>query len=281
MTGLDPLAALVLGLVEGLTEFIPVSSTGHLIVVGHWLGFVGARAAAFEITIQLGAVLAVVWHYRAMLRQWVSAFLRPATVSRAESRGAKRVFSNLAIAFLPAAIVGLLTHRYITTHLFSPVVVAWALVVGGVAMWAIEVWCRPAIIDRVTEMPRAVALGIGVAQVASLIPGMSRSASTIMGALLLGVTRPAAAEFSFLLAIPVMIAATALELGSAIREIGASDIPAFVVGFVMAFASALVVIRFLLRFLVHHDFRGFAAYRVVFGLLLIAALAHGLMPTGR
>lgn len=271
--------AAVLGLVEGATEFIPVSSTGHLIIVGHWLGFVGARANLFEIVIQLGAILAVVWQYRELLWHRLRAALGLASASSEDTRASRRLILGLAIAFLPAAIVGFLTHDYITAHLFSPRIVAWALVVGGVGMWAIETWRRTPTVETVAEIPLKIAFGIGVAQVASLIPGMSRSASTIMGALLLGVARPAAAEFSFLLAIPIMFAATGLSIGGGVHQLGAGDLPVFGAGFIAAFASALIVIRVLLRFVAQHDFRGFAVYRVVVGLTLIVALTHG-FPLG-
>lgn len=170
-------------------------------------------------------------------------------------------------------MVGFLTHKWITAHLFDPRIVAWALVTGGILMWVIESLPRISRVDRLSAMPYGTALGIGVAQVASLVPGVSRSASTIMGALLLGVARPAAAEFSFLLAIPVMFAATALGLASNVALLRITDIPVFAVGFVTAFASALVAIRFLLRFVARHDFRPFALYRIVLGAVLLTTMS--------
>jgi undecaprenyl-diphosphatase len=268
----DLVRALILGIVEGATEFIPVSSTGHLILVGHWLGFVGERANVFEIVIQLGAILAVIWQYRAMLGRLAQDVVHP-TRQGADGPGARRLILAIGIAFLPAAMVGFLTHKWITAHLFNPRIVAWALVVGGILMWVIESLPRIARVDRLSAMPYGTALGIGVAQVASLVPGVSRSASTIMGALLLGVARPAAAEFSFLLAIPVMFAATALGLASNVALLRITDIPIFAVGFVTAFASALVAIRFLVRFVARHDFRPFALYRIVLGAVLLTTMS--------
>src|SRR3989442_5845058 len=196
------IAAIILGLVEGATEFLPVSSTGHLILAGHALGFVGPRAAAFEIIIQLGAILAVVWVYRRLLFRVVRG-----GVAGAESR---RLIVALFIAFLPAAIVGLLTHHWITARLFTPPVVIAALIVGGVAILAIEHWRPAPRVETVPQIDYRTALWIGIAQVFALIPGVSRSGATIMGALLAGVGRPAAPEFSFLLAIPGLFAAPGL-----------------------------------------------------------------------
>ena len=261
------IAAIILGLVEGATEFIPVSSTGHLILAGHALGFVGPRAAAFEIIIQLGAILAVVWLYRRLLFRVVRD-----GIAVAESR---RLIVALFIAFLPAAIVGLLTHHWITAHLFTPPVVIAALILGGVAILAIEHWRPASRVETVPQIDYRTALWIGIAQVFSLIPGVSRSGATIMGALLAGVGRPAAAEFSFLLAIPVMVAATGLDLWESRHLLSGSDARIFAIGFVVAFASALVVVRWLIRFVSHRSFNLFAWYRIVFGLALVALLATG------
>lgn len=268
----DLVRAVTLGLVEGATEFIPVSSTGHLILVGHWLGFVGARAAVFEIVIQLGAILAVVWQYPWQYREMLAGRLRDLVLPDrpgADPAGARRLVLALTVAFLPAAVVGFLTHRWITAHLFTPATVAWALVGGGVLMWAVESRRRRPRVETVSGLPLGTAFRIGLAQVASLLPGVSRSAATIMGALVLGVARPAAAEFSFLLAIPVMVAATALGLFSDVGLLRAADVPVFVAGFVTAFVSALFAIRFLLRFVGRHDFRGFALYRIVVGVVIL------------
>ena len=263
----DIIAAITLGLVEGATEFLPVSSTGHLILAGHALGFVGPRAAAFEILIQLGAILAVVWLYRGLL--WRVA--RDGIVV-AESR---RLIVALLVAFLPAAMVGLVTHHWITAHLFTPPVVIGALIIGGVVILAIEHWRPAPQIETVMQIGYRTALWIGFAQVLSLIPGVSRSGATIMGALLVGVGRPAAAEFSFLLAIPVMFAATGLDLWENRHLLSGADALIFTIGFVVAFGSALVVVRWLVRFVSHRSFNLFAWYRIVFGLALLALLATG------
>jgi len=261
------IAAIILGLVEGATEFLPVSSTGHLILVGHALRFVGPRADAFEIIIQLGAILAVVWLYRSLLWRLVRD-----GVAVAESR---QLILALGVAFMPAAIVGLLTHHWITAHLFTPPVVIAALIGGGVAILAIEHWRPAPRIATVMQIGYRTALWIGIAQVVSLIPGTSRSGATIMGALLAGVGRPAAAEFSFLLAIPVMFAATGLDLWENRHLLAGSDALIFAVGFVVAFASALVVVRWLIRFVSHRSFAPFAWYRIAFGLALVLLLASG------
>ena len=263
----DIIRAIVLGLVEGATEFIPVSSTGHLILAGHAMGFVGPRADAFEIFIQLGAILAVVWQYRAFLLR----------VVRESFRGGEsaRFIVALLIAFLPAAVIGLFTHHWITEHLFTPSVVIVALIVGGIAILAIERWRPQPRFESVLQIGFATALGIGLAQVFALIPGVSRSGATIMGALLLGVARPAAAEFSFLLAIPVMFGATLLGVAGNRDILSAADIPVFATGFIVSFVSALVVVRWLIRFVSHRSFDAFAWYRIGFGLVLLALLASG------
>ena len=261
------IAAIILGLVEGATEFLPVSSTGHLILAGHALGFVGPTADAFEIIIQLGAILAIVWLYRAML--WKVAregFTVPAS---------RQFIGALFVAFLPAAIVGVATHHWITAHLFIPPVVIATMILGGVAILVIE-RLRPAPrIQTVMQIGYRTALWIGIGQIFSLIPGVSRSGATIMGALLAGVGRPAAAEFSFLLAIPVMFAATGLELWENRQLLAGSDAGVFAIGFVVAFLSALVVVRWLVRFVSHRSFNVFAWYRIAFGLVLLVLLLMG------
>lgn len=270
------LHALLLGLVEGITEFLPVSSTGHLIIAGNWLGDRGEVAKAFEIFIQLGAILAVVWHYRAT---FVSAVTRAA-----HDDAARRFLASLVVAFLPAAVVGLLAHTWIKAHLFSPAVVAWSLIVGGVAILVIERWRAAVPPDARTHAERAdtvdlrTALGVGVAQMLSLVPGVSRSGSTIMGGLALGLSRPVATEFSFFLAVPVMAAATVYDLWSSRGALSSADAPAFVVGTVTAFVSALVVVRLFLRYVARHSFAGFAWYRIAFGAVLLALLASGAFP---
>ncbi len=253
--------AAVLGVVEGLTEFLPVSSTGHLILAGELLGWSGEEAAGFEIFIQLGAVLAVVWHYRAKL--WSVA----ARVTAPEGRA---FLLPLLVAFLPAAIVGLLFHDWIKAVLFTPLVVAGALVVGGVLILVVERVHAPSRITDASAMPVRTAFGIGLAQLLALIPGTSRSATTILGGYLLGCSREAATEFSFFLAIPVLGAATLYELGQGMAR-GTMQVDlALLVGTVTAFVTALAVIRGFLRYVSGHDFRIFAWYRIGFGLLVAA-----------
>ncbi len=256
------LAAIILGLVEGATEFLPVSSTGHLILAGHWLGFEGATAKAFEIFIQLGAILAIVWLYRARLMALARDSVRPGP--------AQRLVLNLFIAFLPVALIGLATHGWIKAHLFDPKVVAVALVIGGVIMLLIERWNPRVRVAEVTEVPRATALGIGLAQVLSLVPGTSRSGATILGGYSLGLSRKAATEFSFFLAIPVMCAATLYDLYKSRHDLVGADVGVFAVGFIVSFITAVVIVRAFVRYVSRHSFRPFAWYRIVFGLALLA-----------
>ena len=255
------LKAVILGLVEGATEFIPVSSTGHLILAADWLDFTGDSAKTFEVFIQLGAILAVVWLYRAKL----ATLIRTA----GHDPAARGLVVNLAIAFLPAAIVGFLVHDWIKEHLFAPETVAIALVVGGIAILVIERWDPPVVAPDVDHVPRRLALGIGLAQVLSLFPGVSRSGATIMGGRALGLSRTAATEFSFFLAVPVMFAATFYDLWKSRDILSLADLPVFAVGFIVSFVSAIIVIRALLSFVARHDFTGFAWYRIAFGGLMI------------
>jgi undecaprenyl-diphosphatase len=260
----------ILGLVEGATEFIPVSSTGHLIVVSNWLGLVDERAKTFDVFIQLGAILSIVWLYRTRLWRTVVA-ARHDTASR-------RFLGNLLVAFLPAGIVGFLTHSWIKAWLFNPTVVAVALVVGGVLILVIERLAPPPQISDVSGMPTRTAVGIGLAQVLSLIPGVSRSGATIMGGYSLGLSRTAATEFSFFLAIPVMFAATLYDLVKSWSVLAPGDIPLFAVGFIVSFASALVVVKAFLSYVSGHSFRVFAWYRIGFGAVLL--LTRGVEPVG-
>ena len=253
--------AVILGLVEGITEFIPVSSTGHLILASHWLGESGEASKTFDIFIQLGAILAIVWLYRARLTQAVVD-----ARSRPESR---RFLVNLAIAFLPAAIVGFLAHDWIKEHLFTPTVVAVALVVGGLVILLIERLHPRERVALVDDVQPPTALGIGLAQVLSLIPGTSRSGATIMGGYALGLSRRAATEFSFFLSIPVMFAATLYDLLKSRGALTAADAPTFAVGFVVAFASALIVVKAFLGYVSRHSFAAFAWYRIALGIALL------------
>lgn len=253
--------AVVLGVVEGLTEFLPVSSTGHLIVVGDAIGFTGEKAKTFEIFIQLGSILGVVWFYRRKVSTLLLGLHRPSEF---------RFASNILIAFLPAAIIGLLAHPYIKAHLFTPLTVAGALIVGGFVILAIERMPRR---DRVTNLDDVTpldALKIGVAQTFSLFPGVSRAGATIMGGLVTGLSRTTATEFSFFLAMPTMFAATLYDLLKNIHLLDVRDGALFAIGFVTAFLTALVVVRTFLRYVAKHDFVPFAWYRIVFGCLVLA-----------
>lgn len=255
------LKAILLGIVEGFTEFLPISSTGHLIVASDWLNFNRGQAASFEVFIQLGAIMSVCWHYRARLGGILRDLGRTAP--------ANRFALNIAIAFMPAAIVGFLVHDHIKSVLFSPLVVAWALIVGGIAILIIEHRVTtPQVVDTDGIAP-SQALQIGCAQVLALIPGVSRSGATIMGGMLSGLNRRAATEFSFFLAIPMMFAATLFDLAKSWQELGVEDIGVFAIGFAVAFASALLTINFLLRFVSQHSFAVFAYYRIVFGAFLL------------
>jgi undecaprenyl-diphosphatase len=255
------LKAVILGLVEGATEFIPVSSTGHLILAGHFLGFEGDTAKVFEIFIQLGAILAIVWLYRSKIVGVLSHATSDPT--------ARLLIRNLVIAFLPAAIVGVLVHDWITTYLFNPVTVAWALLVGGIAILVIERWNPPVTVGDADHVPSRKALGIGLAQVLSLFPGVSRSAATIMGGRSLGLSRRAATEFSFFLAIPVMFAATGFDLLKSRHMLSGADVPVFAVGFIVSFISAVFVVKAFLAFVSQRSFVGFAWYRIIVGALLL------------
>ncbi len=253
--------ALILGIVEGLTEFLPVSSTGHLIIVGDLLGFNDEKGKVFEIVIQLGAILGVAWDYRARVGQLITGL---------NTKHEQRFLLNLFIAFLPAAIVGLLLHHQIKVYLFNPVTVAIALIVGGFAILWIE---RLPLRVRLTSMEDVGpmdALKIGIAQTFSLFPGVSRAGATIMGGLLSGLSRTAATEFSFLLAMPIMFAATFFELLNNHALFEAADIPVFATGFVTSFVSALIIVKVFLRFVANHTFTAFAVYRIIFGALVLA-----------
>ena len=253
--------ALILGLVEGATEFLPVSSTGHLIIVGDLLNFNDDKGKVFEIVIQLGAILAVCWEFRHRLQSTISHLPHSPT--------ARSFVINLLIAFLPAAILGLLFHHQIKVYLFSPITVAIALIVGGFAILFIEKNAPKVTTQTVEAVTPAQALKIGLAQALALIPGVSRAGATILGGVAFGLNRQAATEFSFFLAIPIMFAATAYDLLKNWQLLAVTDLPMFVVGFITAFISAALVVKFLLRYVAHHDFRIFAWYRVLFGSLVL------------
>ena len=265
--------ALLLGIVEGLTEFLPISSTGHLIIAGSLLGYVGDQAKVFEIVIQSGAMLAVVWEYR---HRFATAL-----VGLTSSAAARRFALNLVIAFVPAALLGLLFGKAIKAALFHPVPVAVAFVVGAlVILWAERRQrSRPAAVrvHEVDDMTYADALKVGIAQAFALIPGTSRSGATIIGGMLFGLSRKAATEFSFFLAVPTLVAAGAYSLWKDRALLSAADVPAFAVGFVVSFFAALLCIRWLIRYVSRHDFIPFAWYRIAFGVLVLVSAWTGIV----
>jgi undecaprenyl-diphosphatase len=273
MTDTNLITAAILGIVEGLTEFLPVSSTGHLIVAGSLLGYTGERAKLFEIVIQAGAILAVCWEYRAKLIAVLAGAF--------SDRGAQRFIVNLFLAFLPAAVIGLALGSAIKARLFAPVPVAAAFVVGAFIILWVERWQRAnpraARIDSVDDIRWRDALKIGLAQALALIPGTSRAGATIIGAMVFGLSRRAATEFSFYLAIPTLFAATGYEFVKERHLLAGGDLSMVAVGFVTAFASAFLVVRGLLRYVAHHDFVPFAWYRIAFGVVILGTAYAGLV----
>jgi undecaprenyl-diphosphatase len=254
--------ALILGIVEGLTEFLPISSTGHLILAGDLLDFNDERGKLFEIVIQSGAILAVVWEYRARFGK-VLAGLPGDPVAR-------RFVTNLFIAFLPLAVLGLAFGKAIKATLFAPVPVAIAFIVGAfVILWA-ERRTHTITIHTVDEIGPWDAFKLGLAQACALIPGTSRSGATIIGGLFFGLSRQAATEFSFFLAVPTLGAATVYQLYKERHLLAWDDLGIWIVGFVSAFVSAFLCVRWLLRYISSHDFTIFAWYRIVFGIVVIA-----------
>lgn len=252
------LKALILGVVEGLTEFLPVSSTGHLILVGDLLDFNDEKGKIFEIVIQTGAMFAIVWEYRAKFAGVIAGLTR--------DRDAQRFAANLAIAFLPAAILGLAFGSGIKAALFKPVPVAIAFIVGGfIILWA-ERREHRITIQSADDMQWSDALKVGFAQALALIPGTSRSGATIIGGLLFGLSRRAATEFSFFLAVPTLIAAGAYDLYKNRALFDTHDFGMFAIGMAAAFASAFLCVRWLLRYIASHDFTVFAWYRIAFGI---------------
>jgi undecaprenyl-diphosphatase len=267
------LTAALLGVVEGLTEFLPVSSTGHLIVAGSLAGYTGEQAKTFEIVIQAGAILAVCWEFRARLGKVVRGLFRDAA--------AQRFAVNLVVAFLPAGILGLAFNKAIKAHLFAPVPVACAFVLGAfVILWAERRQrLQPGTIRIATidDMRWMDALKVGCAQACALIPGTSRSGATIIGGMLFGLSRVAATEFSFFLAIPTLFAATGYSLWKDSTLLAAQSLPAFGVGFATAFVSAFACVRWLIRYVAHHDFVPFAWYRIAFGIVILATAWAGIV----
>ncbi len=267
------LQALILGLIEGLTEFLPVSSTGHLILAGSLLGFNDERGKLFEIVIQSGAILAVCWEYRHRLTQIRrDVWQENDAVARVAAR---RFVLNIAIAFMPLAILGLAFGKAIKAHLFTAPVVASLLIGGGfVILWA-ERRTHTVRIETMAELTPRDALVMGVLQALALFPGTSRSGATIIGGLLYGLSRRAATEFSFFLAMPTLILASVYELYHERALLSWSDIDLWIIGFVTAAVSAFICVRWLLRFIAHHDFTPFAWYRIGFGLLILASWHWG------
>src|SRR4030081_633923 len=250
--------ALILGIVEGLTEFLPISSTGHLILAGDLLGANDERWSVFNIVIQTGAMLAVVWEYRA---RFFKVDLQ--------------LYRNLVVAFIPAAVLGLLFSKYIKAYLFHAVPVALAFIVGGVVILIVENRSFKPRVDDTRAMTWRDALKVGIAQCFALIPGTSRSGATIIGGMLFGLSRKAATEFSFFLAIPTLFAATIYSLYKDRALLSMADIPLFGIGTVSAFVSAFFCVRWLLRYISTHDFTVFAWYRVVFGIIVIISAYSG------
>ncbi|MFB9122137.1 undecaprenyl-diphosphate phosphatase [Paraburkholderia dipogonis] len=258
--------ALILGVVEGLTEFLPVSSTGHLIVAGSLLNFTDEHAKTFDVVIQLGAILAVCWEFRRRIGSVVSGL-----PSRPDAR---RFTLNVIIATIPAIVLGLLFEKSIKAALFSPVPVAFALVAGGVVILWAEARQRAhgetqARVQSVDDLSALDALKVGLAQCFALIPGMSRSGSTIIGGMLFGLDRRVATEFSFFLAIPIIFGATVYELYKDWHLLSVDALGTFAIGFAAAFVSAFACVRWLLRYIAAHDFTAFAWYRIGFGLLIL------------
>ena len=263
------LKAALLGVVEGLTEFLPISSTGHLILAGSLIDFTGETAKVFEIAIQTGAMFAVIWEYRVRLIATLQGFTTQPV--------AQRFVRNLLIAFVPAVVFGLALGSTVKKHLFHPVPVAMAFVVGGLIILWVErrhrlaygtqdqAGERRARVESVDEMGPMDALKVGLMQCLALIPGTSRSGATIIGAMMFGFSRRCATEFSFFLGIPTLVGAGAYSLWKQREALSAADLPMFAVGTVFAFASALVCIRWLIRYVATHDFTVFAWYRIAFG----------------
>jgi undecaprenyl-diphosphatase len=264
----DVIIGALLGLVEGLTEFVPVSSTGHLIIAGSLLGFEGERAATFEVFIQLGAILAVAWVYRNRLRALADP--RPA-----QGFAGRRGLGLLLLTTLPALVLGALTHQFIRSTLFDPRTVAVGLGLGGVAILLAERFRPEPTRTGLDALGWQVALVVGLFQCFALWPGVSRSAATMVGGLLVGVERKTAAEYSFLAAIPVISAASLFELATSLDRLTTADIPLFVAGFGVAFGSAWLAVTFFLRLISHMTLRPFGWYRIGAALLLALLFVRG------
>ena len=262
--------ALVLGIVEGLTEFLPISSTGHLVLAGELLQFTGAKSDVFKIVIQSGAMLAIVWEYRERFWRVVAGL--------ASDRAAQRFALNLVVAFVPAAVLGLAFGKVIKTYLFHAVPVALAFIAGGFIILWVERGLRPGVrVERVDDMNWRDALKVGIAQAFALIPGTSRSGATIIGGMLFGLSRKAATEFSFFLAVPTLIAAGGYDFWKNRALFDAGDLGLFGAGSVTAFISAFLCVRWLLRYIATHDFTPFAWYRIAFGAAVLFTAYAGIV----
>ena len=263
--------AAIMGVVEGLTEFLPISSTGHLILAGALLGFDDDKAKVFDIAIQTGAIFAVILVYWQKIRDTILAL--------PSDKQAQRFGLNVLIAFLPAVILGLLFGKAIKAHLFTPVVVASTFIIGGfIILWAERRQQRNPTLARIHEVEQMTpldALKVGLAQCLAMVPGTSRSGATIIGGMLLGLSRKAATDFSFYLAIPTLIGAGAYSLYKERALLSLADVPLFAVGLVVSFLSAWLCIRWLLRYIATHSFAGFAYYRIVFGVVVLATTWTG------
>jgi undecaprenyl-diphosphatase len=260
-----------MGAVEGLTEFLPISSTGHLILTGSLINFTGDKMKVFEIVIQAGAMLAVIWEYRARIAAVLSGLF--------SDPKAQRFAMNLVVGFLPAAALGFLFNKKIKAVLFAPVPVALAFIIGGFIILWVEKRRRlspmDARIQSVDDMSLMVAFKVGCAQAFALVPGTSRSGATIIGGMLFGLSRKASTEFSFFLAIPTLLAATVYSLYKERALLSAADVPMFTVGTVASFIFAFLCVRWLLRYISTHDFTLFAWYRIVFGLFILLSAWSG------
>jgi undecaprenyl-diphosphatase len=252
-----------------VTEFLPISSTGHLILAGDLLGFTSEKAKVFEVVIQTGAILAVIWYYRARFARVLSGMTG--------NRNSLRFVVNLLIAFLPAAVLGLLTGKYIKAHLFKPLPVALAFLIGGLAILWAERRRHRIHVDRVDDMTGADAFKVGCAQCLALIPGTSRAGATIIGGLLFGLSRQAATEFSFFLAVPTLLAAGAYDLYKNRALLSPADAGWFAAGLIAAFVSAFLCVRWLLRYISSHDFTAFAWYRIAFALIVLVTAWTGVV----
>jgi undecaprenyl-diphosphatase len=258
------LQAAFLGIIEGITEFLPISSTGHLILVEDLLGFQGPPGKTFEIVIQLGAILSVVWLFRARLIDVVRKLFH--------SSRAQHYTRNILLAFFPSVIIGALAYKTIKTVLMTPWVVSIALILGGIAILIIERAVKDPKYTVIEDVPAPRALSIGLFQCVSMVPGTSRAAATILGALIVGMTRQAAAEFSFILAIPTMLAASVYDIYKNRATLSLDGAELIAVGFVVAFIVALFVVRWMIGFISRHGFAPFAYYRIVLGLVMIGIL---------